>query len=64
VLARRPTGVIPVFSDLSAEQRTRLTAGQIPFVVLDPTGVPDDDVPSVGATNWHGGLPRPATCSS
>jgi DNA-binding LacI/PurR family transcriptional regulator len=56
VLARRPTGVIPVFSDLSAEQRTRLTAGQIPFVVLDPTGVPDDDVPSVGATNWHGGL--------
>ena len=56
VLARRPTGVIPVFSDLSADQRTRLTAGQIPFVVLDPTGVPDDDVPSVGATNWHGGL--------
>jgi len=56
VLARRPTGVIPVFSDLSAEQRTRLTASQIPCVVLDPTGVPDDGVPSVGATNWHGGL--------
>jgi DNA-binding LacI/PurR family transcriptional regulator len=56
VLARRPTGVIPVFSDLSAEQRTQLRAGRIPFVVLDPTGVPDDDVPSVGSTNWHGGL--------
>jgi LacI family transcriptional regulator, xylobiose transport system transcriptional regulator len=56
VLARRPTGVIPVFSDLSAEQRNRLIAGQIPCVVLDPTGVPDDGVPSVGATNWHGGL--------
>ena len=56
VLARRPAGVIPVFSDLSAEQRTRLTAGRIPFVVLDPTGVPDDEIPSVGSTNWHGGL--------
>jgi LacI family xylobiose transport system transcriptional regulator len=56
VLARRPTGVIPVFSDLSAEQRTQLIAARIPFVVLDPTGVPDDEIPSVGSTNWHGGL--------
>ena len=55
-LARRPAGVIPVFSDLTAEQRTQLTASGIPFVVLDPTGVPDDDIPSVGSTNWHGGL--------
>jgi DNA-binding LacI/PurR family transcriptional regulator len=56
VLARRPTGVIPVFSDLSAQQRHQLTAARIPLVVLDPTGVPDDDIPSVGSTNWHGGL--------
>jgi LacI family xylobiose transport system transcriptional regulator len=56
VLTRRPTGVIPVFSDLSAEQRTQLTGGRIPFVVLDPTGIPDDGIPSVGSTNWHGGL--------
>ena len=56
VLARRPTGVIPVFSDLSAEQRTQLLGARIPFVVLDPTGVPDDEIPSVGSTNWHGGL--------
>jgi DNA-binding LacI/PurR family transcriptional regulator len=56
VLTRRPTGVIPVFSDLLPEQRSQLTAGRIPFVVLDPTGVPDDEVPSVGSTNWHGGL--------
>jgi len=56
VLARHPAGVIPVFSDLSAEQRTQLTAVRIPFVVLDPTGVPDHEIPSVGSTNWHGGL--------
>ena len=56
VLARRPTGVVPVFSDLSVKQRTQLTAARIPFVVLDPTGVPDDEIPSVGSTNWHGGL--------
>jgi DNA-binding LacI/PurR family transcriptional regulator len=56
VLARRPTGVIPVFSGLSADQRIQLVTGRIPFVVLDPTGVPDDDIPSVGSTNWHGGL--------
>jgi len=56
VLVRRPTGVIPVFSDLSIDQRARLSARGIPFVVLDPNGVPGDEVPSVGATNWHGGL--------
>ena len=56
VLTRRPSGVIPVFSDLSAEQRTQLAANRIPFVVLDPTGIPDDEIPSVGSTNWHGGL--------
>jgi len=56
VLARGPIGVIAVFSDLSLEQRTQLHARGIPLVVLDPTGVPSDDLPSVGATNWFGGL--------
>ena len=56
VLSRRPMGVIPVFSDLSAEQRTQLSERDIPFVVVDPTGVPSDQVPSVGSTNWLGGL--------
>jgi DNA-binding LacI/PurR family transcriptional regulator len=56
VLLRCPTGVIPVFSDLSADQQARLSDRGIPFVVLDPNGVPDDQVPSVGSTNWHGGL--------
>ncbi|GAA1775790.1 LacI family DNA-binding transcriptional regulator [Luedemannella helvata] len=56
VLARSPLGVIAVFSDLSAEQRDKLAARGIPLVVLDPVGVPSDDLPSVGATNWLGGL--------
>jgi DNA-binding LacI/PurR family transcriptional regulator len=56
VLSRRPMGVIPVFSDLSAEQRAQLSEGDIPFVVVDPTGVPGDEVPSIGSTDWLGGL--------
>lgn len=55
-LTRSPTGVIPVFSDFSADQYAQLAARGIPLVVLDPNGVPDDEVPSVGATNWLGGL--------
>ena len=56
VLARRPTGVIAVFSDLPEAMRTQLTARGIPYVVVDPTGEPLHDTPSVGATNWNGGL--------
>ena len=56
VLARRPTGVIAVFSDLSESVRTQLRTRNIPFVVVDPTGEPLHDTPSVGATNWNGGL--------
>src|SRR3954468_20226466 len=56
VLARRPTGVIAVFSDLTEVMRTQLTTRGIPFVVVDPTGEPLHDTPSVGATNWNGGL--------
>jgi DNA-binding LacI/PurR family transcriptional regulator len=56
VLARRPTGVIAVFSDLSEGMRTQLRTRGIPFVVVDPTGEPLHDTPSIGATNWNGGL--------
>lgn len=56
VLARRATGVIAVFSDLSDSLRTQLTARNIPYVVVDPTGEPLHDTPSIGATNWNGGL--------
>ncbi|THV29482.1 LacI family DNA-binding transcriptional regulator [Glycomyces paridis] len=56
VLARRPHGVVSVFSGLTAEQSERLYSRDIPLVLLDPTGDPDHDAPSVGASNWNGGL--------
>jgi LacI family transcriptional regulator, xylobiose transport system transcriptional regulator len=56
VLARRPTGVIAVFSELTVQQQTQLSTRSIPLVVLDPTGEPLHETPSVGATNWNGGL--------
>jgi LacI family transcriptional regulator len=56
VLARRPAGVIAVFSDLNEPMREQLKARGIPLVVVDPTGEPLHDTPSIGATNWNGGL--------
>ena len=56
VLARRPTGVVLVLSGLDRAQQAQLTSRSIPFVVMDPAGDPGQDVPAVGATNWHGGL--------
>jgi LacI family transcriptional regulator, xylobiose transport system transcriptional regulator len=56
VLRRRPVGVIAVYADATPEQQHQLTASAVPFVVLDPTGEPLHQTPSVGATNWSGGL--------
>jgi LacI family transcriptional regulator, xylobiose transport system transcriptional regulator len=56
VLARRPMGVIAVFTDLTDSMREQLHARHIPLVLVDPTGEPLHDTPSVGATNWNGGL--------
>jgi DNA-binding LacI/PurR family transcriptional regulator len=56
VLSRRPTGVIAVFSGLTDDQRDQLATRDIPLVLLDPSGDPGQQVPSVGASNWSGGL--------
>ncbi|MEH0546310.1 LacI family DNA-binding transcriptional regulator [Streptomyces sp. NPDC054884] len=56
VAARRPHGVVLVLSGLDGSQRALLTSRSIPFVVMDPAGDPGADVPSIGATNWQGGL--------
>jgi DNA-binding LacI/PurR family transcriptional regulator len=56
VLARQPTGLLAVLVDLTEAQRTQLKSRDIPLVVVDPTGEPLHDTPSVGATNWSGGL--------
>ncbi len=54
--ARRSDGVLLVLSELSAGQRAQLAELGIPLVIVDPAGQPDPGVPSVGATNWAGGL--------
>jgi DNA-binding LacI/PurR family transcriptional regulator len=56
VLARRPMGVLAVLLTLSEAQRAQLKSRGIPLVIVDPTGEPLHDTPSVGATNWSGGL--------
>lgn len=56
VLRRQPAGIILVASDLANETRDQLRSQNIPFVLVDPAGDPADDVPSVGSTNWAGGM--------
>jgi DNA-binding LacI/PurR family transcriptional regulator len=56
VLTRRPFGLLAVLVDLTEAQRAQLKSRGIPLVVVDPTGEPLHDTPSVGATNWSGGL--------
>lgn len=56
VLQRQPAGVILVASDLAIDAKYQLRSRNIPFVVVDPAGDPADDVPSVGSTNWAGGV--------
>jgi LacI family xylobiose transport system transcriptional regulator len=56
LLSRRPTGVIAVHSAYRGMYYQQLTASGVPLVVLDPTGEPVHDTPSVGTTNWSGGI--------
>ena len=56
VLARHPAGLIVVLAELNDEVRAQLRTSGIPLVVVDPTGEPLHDTPSVGAANWSGGL--------
>uniref|UniRef100_A0A942SY75 LacI family DNA-binding transcriptional regulator n=1 Tax=Neobacillus citreus TaxID=2833578 RepID=A0A942SY75_9BACI len=56
VLRRRPAAVVLQFSNLTAAHREQLRTRGIPFAVVDPAGDPPPDVPSVGATNWAGGM--------
>jgi LacI family transcriptional regulator len=49
-------GAIVVLSRLTAADQRALGRSRIPVVVIDPIDLPGPDVPSVGATNWAGGL--------
>lgn len=53
---RRSDGVLLILSELSKGQQTRLDALGVPVVIVDPAGTPAPGIPSVGATNWAGGL--------
>jgi LacI family xylobiose transport system transcriptional regulator len=55
LLARRPMGVIVVYSDFTPHQTAQLATSGIPLVALDPIGEPSHTVPIVAATNWSGG---------
>ncbi|MGZ0712628.1 LacI family DNA-binding transcriptional regulator (plasmid) [Coraliomargarita sp. W4R53] len=56
VSQRQPAGVILVASELSEADRAQLHTRNVPFVVVDPSGDPPPDAPSVGSTNWAGGM--------
>jgi DNA-binding LacI/PurR family transcriptional regulator len=56
VTERRSDGVLLVLSPLPAGAARRLTAAGIPFVLVDPVGGFDPAIPTVGVTNWAGGL--------
>ncbi len=56
VLRRRPLGVVLVLSTLPDRVKKQLRSRAIPFVIIDPAGDPEPDVPSVGSANWSGGM--------
>ncbi|MGY2066271.1 LacI family DNA-binding transcriptional regulator [Blastococcus sp. SYSU DS0619] len=49
-------GALVVTSRLTTADQRRLGGSHLPVVVIDPVDMPGQDVPSVGATNWAGGL--------
>ena len=49
-------GAIVVTSRLTPADQRVLGRSRLPVVVIDPVDMPGLDVPSVGATNWAGGL--------
>jgi LacI family transcriptional regulator len=53
---RRSDGVVLVVADIPVETMDRLTATNVPVVLLDRTGNSDPRLPSIGAANWSGAL--------
>ncbi|MFE4758179.1 LacI family DNA-binding transcriptional regulator [Streptomyces mirabilis] len=49
-------GVILVTSELTARQRAQFEQSGVPLMLIDPMNVPDETVPSIGATNFSGGM--------
>jgi LacI family transcriptional regulator len=56
IARHHPAGVLLVMSQVSPAQWRELREQHIPLVVIDPADAPAPNVPSVGATNWAGGI--------
>ncbi len=56
VARRQPRGVVLIATALSRHDRAELAGRHVPFVVVDPVGASDPDLPSIGSTNWAGGV--------
>jgi LacI family transcriptional regulator len=56
VRARASDGVIFVMSDVDPDLHAELRKLHVPTVAIDPAGIPALDVPTIGATNWAGGM--------
>ena len=54
MLSRRATAVILVGTDLPVPLRQQLRSRGIPLVMLDPSGSPAPDVPTIGSADWSG----------
>lgn len=49
-------GVILVTASVTQAQRAQVERAGVALVVIDPIDLPGNGVPSIGATNWAGGL--------
>lgn len=56
ISARATDGVVVALTKTSADTVQRLTSLGVPLVLLDPLGGADPGIPTVGASNWLGGL--------
>ncbi|WP_105033180.1 LacI family DNA-binding transcriptional regulator [Arthrobacter ruber] len=53
---RASDGAILVTTDLDSFLHAELQRLHLPVIVIDPAGVPDLEVPTIGATNWTGAV--------
>ncbi|RKN51202.1 LacI family DNA-binding transcriptional regulator [Micromonospora endolithica] len=56
IRVRSTEGVIFVTSTLEPPLQEELRRLRIPAVIVDPAGVPPQEAPTIGATNWMGSL--------
>lgn len=56
IARRRSDGIVFVLSRAGHEELVALAELSLPVVLLDPVGEDEPSLPTVGATNWAGGL--------